>query len=116
MREPMDKNRIGGGAGRTSGRETAKSRSVNGERRKSGGCAQKAVELTPGGLRRVWQRTETGGHRLTAAQKSAEGIIGAGNEPVIGVSPTQSRRTHRAEGPNGPRKGLNGRASRSENS
>ncbi len=51
-REPMDKNRIEGGHGRTSERKIAKSISVKGHGRKSGGCAPKAVGLTPGGLRR----------------------------------------------------------------
>jgi hypothetical protein len=43
---------------------------------------------------------------MTAAQKSADGIVGGGNEPA------DDRRSHPAEGPNGPRKGLNGKASR----
>ncbi len=38
---------------RTSGPLTAKSISIKGAGRKSGGCALKAAELTPGGLRRV---------------------------------------------------------------
>ena len=58
MREPMNKNRIRGGQGRTSGREAAKSISVKGPGRRSGGCAQKAAGLTPGGLHRVPLGTE----------------------------------------------------------
>ena len=50
MREPMNKNRIGGDRDRTSERKVAKSISVKGHGRKSGGCAQKAVGLTPGDL------------------------------------------------------------------
>lgn len=46
---------------------------------------------------------------LTAVQKSAEGIVGDGHEPDI-------RRTHRAEGPNGPREGINGVATRTYDS
>jgi hypothetical protein len=38
---------------RTSGQLTAKSISIKDAKRKSGGCAQKAVELTSGGLRYV---------------------------------------------------------------
>jgi len=56
MREPMDKNRIRGGLGRTSVPMCAKSISVKDQTRRFGGCAQKAVVLTPGGLRRVSAR------------------------------------------------------------
>ena len=38
---------------RTSGQLTAKSISIKGAKRRSGGCAQKAAELTPGDLLRV---------------------------------------------------------------
>ena len=61
---------------RTSGLPTTKSLSIKGTRGKSGGSAVKAVELTSGGLRRVPDsglRPPQGG--LTAAQKSAEGIV-----------------------------------------
>ena len=37
---------------RTSGLLSAKSNSIKGAKRKSGGCARKAAGLTPGGLRR----------------------------------------------------------------
>src|SRR6185312_6931417 len=62
--ESMDKNRIQCAQRRTSGQLTAKFISIKGAKRGSGGCAQKAAELTPGGLLRV------------AGQKSAEGILG----------------------------------------
>lgn len=52
-RDPMDKNRIGGSQGRTSGRMTAKSISIKGPGCKFGGCAAKAGEPTSGGLFRV---------------------------------------------------------------
>ena len=52
-RDPMDKNRIRGLPGRTSGPMIAKSRAIKGRGGKSGGCAVKAVGLTSGGLRRV---------------------------------------------------------------
>ena len=45
-----NRNRIRGNAGRTSWLETAKSISIESLRCRSGGCAGKAVELTPGGL------------------------------------------------------------------
>ena len=81
--ELMNKNRILGGQGRTSEREVAKSISVKDPGRRSGGCARKAVELTPGGLRRV---PETGLGKpqggLNATQESADGIVAGGNEPV----------------------------------
>jgi hypothetical protein len=40
------------------GRRVAKSISIKGAKRRSGGCAQKAAELTPGDLLRVRLRTE----------------------------------------------------------
>lgn len=64
---------------------TAKSTSIKGAKRKSGGCAPKAVELTSGGLHRVSQsRLSVPRGPLTAMQKSAEGIV-----------------RRKAEGPNG---------------
>ena len=58
-RDPMDKNRIRGLPGRTSGPMIAKSIAIKGRGGKSGGCAVKAVGLTSGGLRRVRKpRTE----------------------------------------------------------
>jgi len=42
-----------GSSGRTSRHLTAKSISIKGQGCKSGGCAAKTAELTPGGLRRV---------------------------------------------------------------
>ena len=51
-REPMHKNRIEGERDRTSERKVAKSIPVKGHGRRSGGCAPKAVGLTPGDLRR----------------------------------------------------------------
>ena len=46
---------------------------------------------------------------LTTVQKSAEGIVGGGNEPGC-------RRSHPVEGPNGPREGINGVAIRTYDS
>ena len=43
---------------RTSGQLTAKFISIKGAKRRSGGCAQKAAELTPGDLFRVAMATE----------------------------------------------------------
>ena len=58
-RDPMDKNRIRGLPGRTSGPMIAKSIAIEGRGGISGGCAVKAVGLTSGGLRRVRKpRTE----------------------------------------------------------
>ena len=73
----MDKNRIRGLPGRTSEQLIAKSTAIKGRGGKSGGRAVKAVGLTLGDLRRVSARRlrlPQGG--LTAAQKSAEGIVG----------------------------------------
>jgi len=50
MREPMNKNRMIRRERRTSGQVTAKSKSIKGAERKSGGCARKAVGLTSGEL------------------------------------------------------------------
>ena len=95
----MNKNRIEGASFRTSGHMTAKSISIKGTGRKSGGRALKVIELTRGDLRRVSLARLRGTSLLTAAQRSAEGIVG-----------------HPAEGPNGPRKGLIGAASRTRDS
>ena len=47
----------------TSGQLTAKSISIKGAKRRSGDCAQKAAELTPGDLLRVASATEAVGRR-----------------------------------------------------
>jgi len=72
----MNKNRIRGRRGRTSGQVIAKSLSIKGPGCKSGGCASKAVELTSGDLPFVsdsGRRPERSG--LTGRQKSAAGIV-----------------------------------------
>src|SRR5262244_3795787 len=62
---------------RTSGQRIAKSISINGAKRRSGGCAPKAIELTPGDLPRVApRRLRRSKGLLTAEQKSADGIVG----------------------------------------
>ena len=100
-REPMDKNRIGGIRRRTSWRMTTKSVSIKGAGCKSGGCALKAVELTSGDPPSVSDsRLRAERSALSGRRKSAEGIVGALS----------------AEGPNGPRKGLMGAASRRRDS
>jgi hypothetical protein len=69
---------------RTSGQLIAKSISIKDAKRRSGGCAPKAVELTPGGLSRVApRRLRRSRGRLTAGQKSAEGIVG---QPLQGTA------------------------------
>ena len=97
-RDLTNRNRVLGSKGRTSGQRPAKSISIKGPRCRSGRCAVKAVKLTPGGLRRVPEPglREPRGDQ-SAAQKSAEGVVGVGNEP--GGSTT--RRPHHTEGPNG---------------
>jgi hypothetical protein len=75
-REPMNKNRIRGRQGRTSGREIAKSISIKGTGCKSGGCAPKAVELTPGDLLPVSNSRLRGEKSfLTRWQESAKGVV-----------------------------------------
>ena len=75
-RDLMDKNRIMGPPGQTSGQMTAKPISIKGTDCKSGGCVRKAVELTSGDLPLV---PESGLRReqssLTGRQKSAEGVV-----------------------------------------
>src|SRR6266566_5806724 len=61
---------------RTSGQLTAKSISIKGAKRRSGGCAWKAVELTPGDLSCVRTGLRLSRGSLTAGQKSAEGVVG----------------------------------------
>ena len=97
----MNKNRMRGIRCRTSGLGTTKSISIKGTGCKSGGCVRKAVELTSGDLPFVLDsglRVERS--ILTGRQKSAEGVC----------------RHASAEGPNGPRKGLMGKASKQRNS
>lgn len=58
-------------------RHIAKSRSIKDAKRRSGGCAPKAIELTPGDLPgAAFGRLRRPRGRLTAAQKSAEGVLG----------------------------------------
>ena len=88
------------GAGRA-GIVTAKSISIKGTGCKFGGCVRKAVELTSGDLPFVLEfRTEGG---AIDPDRAAE------------VSRGRSSRAS-AEGPNGPRKGLMGVASKQRNS
>ena len=76
-RDLTNRNRIRGISGRTSGRLVAKSISIKGQGCRFGRGAGKAIELTQGGLRHV-PTSELGEPRgdLTAAQESAEGIVG----------------------------------------
>lgn len=90
----MDKNRIGGRRGRTSGQLTAKSISIKGTGCRSGGRASKAVELTSGDLPSVSEsRLRAERSVLTERQKSAEGIRGtASDEGLNGVGVASRRR------------------------
>jgi hypothetical protein len=54
--EPTNRNRIPRHLDRTSQREMTKSISIKGRRRKSGGCALKGIELTPGDLTCCFER------------------------------------------------------------
>jgi hypothetical protein len=57
---------------------TDKPISIKGSGCKSGGCAPKAVELTPGGLAGVLESgLRDSRESLIACQKSAEGIVGS---------------------------------------
>jgi hypothetical protein len=61
---------------RTSGLLTAKSISIKDAKRRSGDCARKAAEITPGDLSCVRNGLRLSRGSLTAGQKSAEGIVG----------------------------------------
>src|ERR1035437_511411 len=61
---------------RTSGQLTAKSVSIKGAKRRSGDCAWKAAEITPGDLSCVRNGLRLSRGSLTAGQKSAEGVLG----------------------------------------
>ena len=86
-----NRNRVRGRRDRTSWHIAAKSKSTKGRGCKPGRRAAKAVELTPGGLRRV---SETGlrGPKgtLTAGQESAEGIVD-GRERIEGPNGEERR-------------------------
>jgi hypothetical protein len=76
-RDLTNRNRISGILGWTSGRLTAKSRSINGQGCRSGRCAGKAIELTWGGLCHVpISELRASQGALTVVQKSADGIVG----------------------------------------
>src|SRR5438309_5296526 len=103
---------------RTSGQRIAKSISINGAKRRSGGCAPKAIELTPGDLPRVASgRLRRSRGRLTAGQKSAEGVLG---QAVGKTSEALQRRKAEQQigraGNDGRRPERLGVASRTENS
>ena len=88
-REPMYKNWIRGVHCWTSEPPIAKSLSIKSNVRISGGCARKAVELTPGGLRPVSQETER-----TEKGADREAGVSRGHSRSAMVLP---------EGPNGAR-------------
>lgn len=97
---------------------TAKSPSIKGAKRKFGGCAWKALKLTSGDLSSVPNSRLRGSQdSLIGRQKSAEGVVAA--SVCRARHSSERRETARAgqdrdnrEGPNGPRKGLNGAASK----
>jgi hypothetical protein len=60
---------------RTSGQLTAKSISIKGAKRRLGGCAQKAAELTPGDLLRVASATEVVERQLDRGAEVSRGHI-----------------------------------------
>jgi len=76
-RELTNRNRIRGIPSWASGQMTDKPISIKSSGCKSGGCAPKAVKLTPGGLAGVPGGTEGSVKILIAYQKSAKGIVGS---------------------------------------
>jgi hypothetical protein len=103
--DPTNRNRIQGDAGRTSWLETAKSSSIKALRRRSGGCAAKAVELTPGDLCRcpmglgLIVRWSDRGTEVSRGQSSHE-------EAGSGEKTRRTPEGSRGEGPKGPREGV----------
>ncbi len=80
MHEPRDTNRIMRRERRASRQQTTKPISIKDAERKSGGCVRTVVELIAGDLRRVSNAGLTESEdSVTAAQKSAEGIVGRGD-------------------------------------
>ena len=78
LAEEFSTEQIGGNLGRTSQHKVAKSTSINDRGCKFGGCAGKADKLTSGGPRRVVDsRLNQPQGQLTAARKSAEGVVAA---------------------------------------
>jgi hypothetical protein len=97
---------------------TAKSLSINDAERKSGGCAREAVKLTSGGLSHVSGiGTEQVARLVIVRQKSAKGVVsgvGIRGETLVRKGekrPVSLESVTIREGPNGPRKGLNGAVS-----
>src|SRR4051794_4039483 len=105
-RDPRDTNRI---ARPTQPDERARGREVHGHQGrggKSGGGAAKAGGLTSGDLRRVRNsRTERAARPVTAAEKSAEGVVAGATrrrpERWTRQVGRRSRTSHAAENPAG---------------
>jgi hypothetical protein len=111
-----NRNRIAGGVGWTSCPETTKSISIKTLCRRSDRRVVKAIELTPGdlcrcptGLGRVARRPDRG--REVSSGHSSNEEAGGGH--ILSVYDAEGSG---CEGPNGPREGLNGEASRRCNS
>jgi hypothetical protein len=106
-RDLTNRKRIRGISGRTSGQRVAKSISIKGQGCRSDRGAGKAIELTWGGLRRVpiSELREPRGD-LTAAQESAEGVlgqaVGKASEALQGRKAEQQIGQAGNDGPTGP--------------
>ena len=110
--DSTNRNRIAGGVGWTSCLGPAKSISIKIPRRRSGGCAVKAVEPTlgdlcrcPAGLGCAVRRPDRGTE--VSRGHSSSGEAGGGRSPSV-----SDAEGSRCEGLNGPHKGLNGEANR----
>jgi hypothetical protein len=106
-RDLTNRKRIRGISGRTSGRLITKSISIKDQGCRSDRAAGKAIELTWGGLRRV-PNSELRASRgdLTAAQESADGIVGQAvgeaSEALQGRKAEQRIGRAGNDGPTGP--------------
>lgn len=100
-REPMNKKRIRGGHCWTSEPPIAKSISIKSNVRISDGCARKAVELTPGGLRPVseeTERTERGDYREAGVSSGHSSSARVLNEGPNGAHSEEGRVNDRQVG------------------
>jgi len=110
IRELTNRNRIQGNRIRTREPLISKSIVVNGCGCRFGGCAEKVVELTPGGSALcLGDKTEVAARR---PERSAELSRGRSKYPSRASAEAGRQPMEDSEGPNGARKGLMEKASR----
>ena len=102
-RADRTEKRIRGGVHGTRVQHNPKSSSCQGASRRSDGYAWKTAGNTPGDLSGAPEGEGKPQGELNSGQKSAEGVVVAGNEPGGGNAPFKRRyrKSHRGKGPNG---------------